>query len=405
MAHERDSLDTHFDLERLIHPVEVKRFINEHWEQKPLYIERQEPAYYADLLTLDDVDRLLTLSGPSFDTIRVVVDGHETPISEIAKRGTLGRTNTLEAIYDHYRQGSTVVLNALDDRWEPLRQLVQVLGAEVSAGFQVNVYLTPAGKAQGFKPHYDTHDVLIAQVHGSKQWRLYGAPYELPLADRPKFGKKFEGDETPEQQLTLRAGDFLYLPRGAVHAASSNDEASIHLTIGVHQAHWATVLQNAMVELFDQDVRFRRALPAGFARDADLQRTAAETLGGLLAALQEKLSPTQIIDSVVAQAMSVNAPNLAGHLRDLEDLRDLAPESVLRRRKDVLCHVVRDESTVKVHFHNKTIELPVQVAEQVEWLVAEERTSFRPSEIPGRLDLPGRLVLAQTFLREGLLTC
>ncbi|MGW3177344.1 JmjC domain-containing protein [Streptomyces sp. NPDC001153] len=179
MAHERDSLDTVFDMERLIHPVEVKRFIDEYWEQKPLHIERREPDHYADLLTLDDVDRLLTLAGPSFDTIRVVVDGNETSITEISKRGPLGRTNTLEAIYDHYRQGSTVVLNSLDDRWEPLQQLVQALGAEVSAGFQVNVYLTPAGKARGFKPHYDTHDVLIAQVHGSKQWRLYGAPYEL----------------------------------------------------------------------------------------------------------------------------------------------------------------------------------------------------------------------------------
>ncbi|MGW1171910.1 cupin domain-containing protein [Streptomyces sp. NPDC002550] len=404
MAHERDSLDTVFDMERLIHPVEVKRFIDEYWEQKPLHIERREPDHYADLLTLDDVDRLLTLAGPSFDTIRVVVDGNETSITEISKRGPLGRTNTLEAIYDHYRQGSTVVLNSLDDRWEPLQQLVQALGAEVSAGFQVNVYLTPAGKARGFKPHYDTHDVLIAQVHGSKQWRLYGAPYELPLADRPKFGKKYEGDETPEQEITMRTGDFLYLPRGVVHAASSNDEASIHLTIGAHQTRWASVLQSAMIELFDEDVRYRRALPAGFARNADLQRTAAETLSELLADLQEKLSPTRIIDSAAAQAMSVNAPNLSGHLRDLENLRELTPETVLRRRPDVLCHVVVAESIVKVHFHNKVIELPAQVAEQVEWLAAEARTSFRPSQIPGRLDLPGRLLLAQTFLREGLLT-
>ncbi|MGW3177347.1 JmjC domain-containing protein [Streptomyces sp. NPDC001153] len=77
----------------------------------------------------------------------------------------------------------------------------------------------------------------------------------MPLADRPKFGKKYEGDETPEQEITMRTGDFLYLPRGVVHAASSNDEASIHLTIGAHQTRWASVLQSAMIELFDEEER------------------------------------------------------------------------------------------------------------------------------------------------------
>ncbi|MEU6551888.1 cupin domain-containing protein [Streptomyces sp. NPDC046915] len=400
----REETTTAFDLSRLISPVETKQFQHDYWEQKPLYIERQDPNYYADLLTLDDVDRLLMLAGPSFDTIRVVVDGHETPISEMTQRGPQGRTNTLEAIYDHYRSGSTVVLNSLDDRWEPLQRLTHALGAEVSAGFQVNVYLTPAGKAQGFKPHYDTHDVLVAQVHGSKQWRLYGAPYELPLAGRPKFGEKFDNDSTPARQLTLQSGDFLYLPRGEVHAASSNDEASIHLTIGVHQANWASILQTAMQKLFDEDVRFRRGLPLGFAGNPDLQGIAGGTFRELLNALQEQLSPAQVMDETVAQAVSFNSPKLSGHLRDLEHLRDLTPETRLRRREGVLCHVSQSDSTVSVTFHNKSVELPAQVAEQVMWVVSGSTSTFSPAEIPGRLDLPGRMVLAQTFVREGLLT-
>ncbi|MFF5435129.1 cupin domain-containing protein [Streptomyces griseofuscus] len=384
--------------------MEPKTFLHDHWEQKPLHIEREDPRYYRDLLTLDDVDRLLMLAGPGFETIRVVVDGEETPIEAVSQRGPQGRTNTLEAIYDHYRRGSTVVLNSLDDRWEPLQKLTRALGAELSSGFQVNVYLTPAGKAQGFKPHYDTHDVLVAQVHGSKQWRLYGAPYELPLAGRPKFGDKVDGDAVPERELTLRCGDFLYLPRGVVHAATSNDEASIHLTIGVHSLRWASVLQTAMEKLFDEDVRFRRGVPAGFARDADLQQIAAAHLQELLTTLSTGLSAERVIEETVAQAVSVNSPALTGHLRDLESARSITPTTELRRRPDVVSHTTVADTQVVVAFHNKTVAMPRQVEREVRWLTGPFDAPFTAADLPGRLDQPGRMLLLQTFLREGLLT-
>jgi ribosomal protein L16 Arg81 hydroxylase len=33
-----------------------------------------------------------------------------------------------------------------------------------------------------FKPHYDTHDVLVLHVVNSKRWTTYGTPIEPPLA-------------------------------------------------------------------------------------------------------------------------------------------------------------------------------------------------------------------------------
>ncbi|GAA3103635.1 cupin domain-containing protein [Streptomyces goshikiensis] len=391
-------------LSHLIAPVEPKAFLCDYWEQKPLHIERDAPDHYGDLLTLDDVDQLLMMAGPGFETIRVVVNGEETSIEAMAQRGPHGRANTLEAIYDHYRRGSTIVLNSLDDRWAPLQRLTHALGAELSAGFQVNVYLTPAGKAQGFKPHYDTHDVLVAQVHGSKQWRLYGAPYELPLAGRPKFGDEIGGDAAPEQELTLKRGDFLYLPRGVVHAATSNDEASVHLTIGVHSLRWANVLQSAMEKLFDEDVRFRQGIPAGFAHDEDLQRGAVESLRKLVGVLQDGLSAERVIEETVTQAVSVNSPSLVGHLLDLERVRHLTPSTPVRRRPGVVSHTAVTDTQVTVAFHNKSVALPRQVEREVRWLARHPGGAFSAADMPGRLDQPGRMLLLQTFLREGLLT-
>ena len=39
--------------------------------------------------------------------------------------------------------------------------------------------LTPEG-AQGFDPHFDTHEVFVLQVEGHKHWRLYGPGRVLP---------------------------------------------------------------------------------------------------------------------------------------------------------------------------------------------------------------------------------
>ena len=49
--------------------------------------------------------------------------------------------------------------------------------------------------------------------------------------------------------LRLEVGDVLYLPRGQVHAAETNSEPSIHLTVGFHAP---TLLMLAVGALYSQ---------------------------------------------------------------------------------------------------------------------------------------------------------
>lgn len=189
-----------------------------------------------------------------------------------------------------------------------------------------------------------------------------------------------------------------------VHAATSNDEASVHLTIGVHSLRWANVLQSAMEKLFDEDVRFRQGVPAGFARDEDLQRAAVESLRQLVGVLQDGLSAERVIEETVTQAVSVNSPSLGGHLLDLERVRDLTPSTPVRRRPGVVSHTAVTDTQVTVAFHNKSVALPRQVEREVRWLAGHPGGEFSAADLPGRLDQPGRMLLLQTFLREGLLT-
>ncbi|GAB2713286.1 cupin domain-containing protein [Kitasatospora kifunensis] len=385
-------------LTELIHPVRVDAFQRDHWERRPLHIHRDQPDRYRDLLTLDDVDRMLALPGIALDSMRVVVEGKETPLSELR---TAHRRNVIEAVYERYRGGSTVVLNALEQRCEPLQRLARTLGAELSARLQMNIYLTPAGN-QGFAPHYDTHDVFVAQVHGSKHWRLAGQPYELPLGARPY--DKSQPAPAPEREIELSPGDLLYLPRGTVHSATANEKTSVHITIGVHPVLFSDVLQRALGQLCSEDVRFRRGLPMGFASDPDRQLQAAALFAELLAAVGDRLSPQDLVEESVRRATALGAPTLRHHLTDLDLLDGVGPDTRVRRRPGLQWRLAVTEDTVRLEFHGKTVDLPARVADEVRYLAQAEGEGRSAASIPGDLDEPGRLVLVTALLREGFLT-
>ncbi|GAA1888479.1 cupin domain-containing protein [Streptantibioticus ferralitis] len=386
------------DLSRLIDPIDVHTFRREHWERQPLFVKRSDPGYFADLLTLADVDEVLWLSGTDLRNIRVVIDGKETPVDELK---STARQNALEALYEHYRNGSTVVLNSLGDRWAPLRRLGSVLGAELSARIQCNIYVTPAGN-RGFVPHYDTHDVFIAQVHGTKHWRLAGQPYALPLHGRPY--DKSQPEPEPEQEIDLSAGDLLYLPRGTVHSAASNETTSVHITIGVHPLLYSDVVEHAVKRLFAEEEAFRKGLPMGFATDEQGQSQAVDQLVALLGVLRDRLSPREMVTESVRRAISIAAPTLDGHLTDLERLGEVEADTKVIRRPDLRWTLAVDEEAVQLTFHDKTVQFPAHVADEVRYVAQSNGAGFTGASIPGDLDQPGRAVLVRTLMREGFIT-
>ncbi|MFD0403645.1 cupin domain-containing protein [Kitasatospora sp. NPDC127121] len=390
------------DLSRLLHPVSLPTFRDEYWERRPLHIPRNDPERFADLLTLDDVDRVLGQSGPDFGNVRVIREGEETPVSELGAPGRNMTASRLEALYERYRSGSTVILNALERRWEPLARFTSMLSAEVNARFQVNVYLTPGGQARGFDPHYDSHDVIVMQAYGSKRWRLYGAPYALPLE-----GQRYDhSGEVPEveEEFDLQPGSLLYLPRGTIHAATSNDAASMHLTFGVHPVLIPALISDAVREVFEGDERFRRSMPLGFANDKHLQEQAEDVFAELIDALAARLSPQEMTARAVKQTTSLAPVTLRGHLGDLESLPRLDLDTRVRRRPGLRWSVALGEEVIELEFHSKTIQLPVHVADEVRFVTESDGQGFTAGSIPGGLDQPGCLLLVRTLVREGFLT-
>jgi ribosomal protein L16 Arg81 hydroxylase len=402
-----DPAEAGFGLARLIDPISQQEFEEEYLDRKPLYVSRSDERYYADLLTFDDLDRLLFLSGPGFDNVRVVSQSVDTyNVNSDARRHEAA--NRLESIYRHYRAGSTLVLNSVNERLEPLKQLEHTLHSELNAGFEMNVYLTPGGQAQGFKPHYDTHDVFVLQVYGTKKWQLYGRPFPMPLPmpaqEFQALGPSLNVPDQPEREIEMRPGDLLYLPRGTIHAATSNTTATAHLTIGTHRPLWFPLIQEALFELCAKDARLRAALPVGFTRSPEALEAATDQLRELIGSLVVGLRPEPIVTGAASRTTFITSPNLRGHLTDLEQVSSVNADTVLYRRKGVRYNLAVAGPLIKLEFHNKTVKLPVVIAPVVQFLVNGDEKGFTIADFPEGLAPQAGLEIVRTLLHEGFLT-
>lgn len=105
--------------------------------------------------------------------------------------------------------------------------LERFLGTSV----QANAYASWTDR-EGFGLHWDDHDVVVIQVHGSKRWRLYGSTREAPTFRDVESPERPEGG--PVADIVLSPGDVLYLPRGWWHAVTADQGTEpLHLTFGM----------------------------------------------------------------------------------------------------------------------------------------------------------------------------
>ena len=357
----------------------------------------QLPADFGDLLCDRDVDELVTERALREPFFRMVQGGSTVAgTTRTANAGGRRLTDVADSdkVRDAYAAGATLVLNALHRSHPPVVRFCRALASELGHPTQCNAYVTPGGGAQGFAYHHDTHDVFVLQVSGRKHWRVFAPVVELPLPSQKRAGDDLVGDgDVPLLDVVLEAGDALYLPRGYVHAASTTDDPSVHLTVGVLSTTWYDVLTDA-VALAAQDVGFRDALPlAGTPADvAGFLSRAAEWVRGL---------PAGEVQALVARRAERAVPvEPVGMLATAELLRTLGPASRVRPRRGLRWTLDASDGRVVLTLSDRVVDLPAVAEGPLRQLLAGP---VQVGEVEG-LDLPGALVLVRRMLREGVLT-
>jgi cupin superfamily protein len=227
----------------------------------------------------------------------------------------------------------------------------------------------------------------VLQVAGEKRWRLYDPLLELPLKHQ-RYSKSLGAHGEATDELVLRAGDTLYLPRGWLHEAETSDTDSLHLTIGITAHTWVDAARDGL-SVLEGEPSFRRDVDTG---DGE----------GLADAVAQALDPERVEQRRRRRFLDTRRPIREDGLTQLRALETLGAETLLERRETVIADLDETADGPVLVFEGKELRFPPHAAAELR-ACFESEEAFRAAELPGELDAPGRAVLARRLVREGFL--
>ena len=361
---------------------DAQTFLAKVWASQ-VHLHRADPDDLIGLLSLDDVDTLLTSSAIRTPSVRLAQDGAVLPESAYTRGATLAG-KPLTGLVDSRKAlalfdgGATIVLQGLHRYWLPITQLVAELELELGHPCQANAYLTPPG-AQGFAVHSDTHDVFVFQTAGSKQWEVHGP----------------DGVE----DVLLEPGLSMYLPTGTPHAARAQQTVSLHVTIGINQLTWRGLVERSLVDVVaalpDQH------LPAGYLDDpSELAAELGDRLESLASHIRS-VDTTAAVEAEVRRFLTSRSPRLSGGLHDVLATPTIDDDTLLRRRAGHPCVVLADGDRLDVLLGDRSINMPGWLRPAMDEI--RGRRELSPRDLATHADTQSRLVLCRRLVREGLL--
>ncbi len=267
-------------------PFSENVFKSKYLDKKRLVIKRQNDGYFQKLVSLTHIDELVTSIRIPATNFNLSMGDLPLPLNSYCIGSSF--VDKLKALALH-QEGATIILRSVE-QWSAALNRLRIIAEDFfRCECQINTYITPPNQ-KSTPPHWDTHDLVVMQISGRKRWRLYDGQRSLPLADeRFKIGKDYVSTECEE--ITLDAGDTLYLPRGVIHEPVA-ETYSIHISIGVHVPRWYDVLSVAIRILADKEGSQLRtsvlsttekpntleSLNASLVFDQDLQEQALDVL-------------------------------------------------------------------------------------------------------------------------------
>jgi ribosomal protein L16 Arg81 hydroxylase len=128
---------------------------------------------------------------------------------------------------EQLRQGASVILEGLDILDPRINALCAQLDAALPCALSNCVAFFSQQRNELYRGHIDSDDVLVIQVAGEKLWRLFEKqpPRKVNTTELtgPQLGRQIA-------ELTMRAGDALYVRSGVPHLCETPASHSLHLS-------------------------------------------------------------------------------------------------------------------------------------------------------------------------------
>ncbi|MFF2409978.1 JmjC domain-containing protein [Streptomyces sp. NPDC058092] len=338
---------------------------NAHLHQNGL---RSDPA---GVLSIAELDDLLTLRAVGSECLRIVKDGIDVPESVYSRSyaefgPALRNVVVRDEVYRRFHDGSTLVWGYIDRYHPGLHRLTEALRRRLNTTVATTAFLTPAGQ-QGFDLHCDLADVFVVQLSGTKRWYLWD---RLPDAQPRRESFTSEALGEPALDVSLCPGDVLYMPYNTPHAAVAEDSMSLHLSVIVQPRSWSELLLQATKKLL-QEEEFAGALYLEDSRGEELADQFAHRLGRLATRLRE-LEAAEPIQRLLTKNDS------PGTVKTLEQTRreeHVGPTTQVERTELPLVFTEPEDGIVKATFSGTSvIAIPEPMAEGLTHLGPGDRS-------------------------------
>lgn len=377
-----------FNFEKLIAPIGKQVFYDQYFGRKQLLIKRQDADFYQRLLTPAMLDDLLF----QWPNLATVVKSDKFDGRRQDMHGNVVQSNTA-TVLNELDQGSTLILDKLDNRLPTLTEMHALLEKETHYQFQSNIYITPPSQ-QGFRAHFDDHHVFILQTQGSKQWRVNHHPESLNTPGEE--ATKQQINEAAHEAFLLEVGDLLYIPPYTVHEAAGQGEYSIHITLSPYPPTYRSLLNHCLKDL-SAEHPINKPLPMGYfdVNDADLMAHTITAVQEVLLSLEKHNLNTFKNDSFEALRGLYN-----GALR--ERIQSTSPHegSVYQTNQRLIMQIETQEDTIAIKLPKKVATFPALFESSL--LFCLNSDSFTLADIP-EVDLDEAKILVGRLLAEGLI--
>jgi hypothetical protein len=384
-----------FNLDWLLFPYAKEKFATDFFEKNYLHIQRNDRFYFEKLLQAHDLDALLGSRQFQFPSLRLTKAGEELTSEKYSN----DKQVDLSRVHKFFLDGYTIILNALHEQNKALGTLVNRLSNDLGHPFQTNIYITPPN-SQGFPAHYDTHDVFVLQIEGSKSWRIYAdSPVVLPTKQM-EFQKEKHAVPESYTMVELKKGELLYIPRGMMHDAQTNSDLSVHVTLGWLGYTWTDVLIQMLLEFSKNKDAPRRFIDP-------FKDTASQNLEQEFSNVLHQFLSSNAINQSLQQFRLELAANQRFFFDDLlknaTQYQTISPISRFLLRKNVSSVLKNSSDEVSVIIGSRAITFPHYTFNAIDFIINSTQP-FTVSNLPDDLDDEGKMVLVKRLLKEGVLT-
>ena len=228
---------------------------------------KNENQSLKDVMDLKNLNKMISMHNYwDKSNFSLVLDKNIIPFSKFSTDGNaLGFAKISpdpNKVANYIKKGASLVLNDLIYLSREIQFLADDLQIITNGKCQANLYFSMQSH-QAFAPHYDTHDVFALHCEGEKVWNIY-ENFEQDPINHPIFKNSLD-ERTKKSgkiidQVLLKPGDLLYLPRGQFHDALASKNGAIHIAFGItymkpldlFQFYWENYIVN---EYFRSDVK------------------------------------------------------------------------------------------------------------------------------------------------------